>query len=93
MLNKRLFIALLFVLATILIACGGEEEPTPEPQILATATPIPATETPIPPTDTPEPTATPEPEPTATPEATEEEADDYKTGRFIICCNRSNGHA
>jgi hypothetical protein len=86
MLNRRLFITLLLVLATVLIACGGEEEPTPEPIIPATATTVPATDTPVPPTNTPEPTATPEPEPTATPEpeptatpeAAEEEADDTK---------------
>ena len=52
------------VLAVLLVmACGSDPTPTPEP----TATPVP-TATPAPtPTPTPEPTATPTPAPTATP--------------------------
>ncbi len=64
---KSFSIILLSVTMLILVACGGQEDPTPTP-IPATATPKPeptatATEKPteIPPTNTPEATATSEP--------------------------------
>lgn len=66
---------LLLLVLVFLVACGGEEEPTPAPPTdpPPTDTPVPPTDTPVPPTDTPEPTDTPVPTdtpipPTDTPE-------------------------
>ncbi len=69
-----LIISLAIVLGLTLTACGGKEEPTPEPPPADTPVPPPPTDTPPPPpTDTPEPTDTPVP-PTETPEPEPETA-------------------
>ncbi len=71
---SRLLVMLMLLTAVFLVACGGEEEPTPVPptEVPPTAVPtevppteVPPTEVPpteVPPTEVP-PTATPEPEP------------------------------
>ena len=80
---KRILLAVLFLVALLLIACGGEPqvvEATPEPTPAPTATPVPHEEDPVAapvteepktlppaPTATPVPTPTPEPTPEPTP--------------------------
>ncbi len=66
----RFFLLLMLVMSLVLVACGGNEESTPETETASEPTNVSPTEPP--PTLTPVPTSTPEatatPEPTATPD-------------------------
>jgi hypothetical protein len=62
---RRLIVALFFVLAIVLVACGGDE-PEASPQPEGTSSPAEPTATAEPPTATPEPSPTPTETPTPT---------------------------
>lgn len=77
----KIWIMLMVLTAVFLVACGGEEEPTPVPPTKAIPTDIPPTAVPTEvPTETPTevpPTATPEPTPEMMGETYESEAGGY----------------